>query len=423
MEKGKDSIRKLSQCKMEVDIEISAAIVQKEFKNTIQRFSQTAKIKGFRPGKVPADIIKSKYSQDIKDSIINNLVPEAVTKELRAHDVKPVGSPVVTELFFEEDQPIKFKAQFEIWPEFELPEYKNIKVNRKKISVTANDVKTTLDDLQKRSAQYIPTEERGVVDGDYIVTEITSQDIGTKKALPKEKVVILAGHPENEKELNDNLLGLKVNQDKDFSIKYPKDHKNKKLAGKDIAYSIKIVSIKEKKLPVIDDDFAKELGDFQNLKELKTQLKKELRASKENVEKRDLAEEVVKTISEKVTFELPELVVEEEALALVRRSLSSQPQHIQQALTKEDIEKLKEEMKEKAKRNLKNHLLLTKISEKEKLKVEDKDVEEEMINIAKANNIPLDKAQENIQKDELRENLLLRKTVDFLVENAIIMET
>ncbi len=423
MEKGKDNIRKLSQCKMEVDIEIPAAIVQKEFKNTIQRFSQTAKIKGFRPGKVPADIIKSKYSQDIKDSIINNLVPEAVTKELRAHDVKPVGSPVVTELFFEEDQPIKFKAQFEIWPEFELPEYKNIKVNRKKISVTANDVKTTLDDLQKRSAQYIPTEERGVVDGDYIVTEITSQDIGTKKALPKEKVVILAGHPENEKELNDNLLGLKVNQDKDFSIKYPKDHKNKKLAGKDIAYSIKIVSIKEKKLPVIDDDFAKELGDFQNLKELKTQLKKELRASKENVEKRDLAEEVVKTISEKVTFELPELVVEEEALALVRRSLSSQPQHIQQALTKEDIEKLKEEMKEKAKRNLKNHLLLTKISEKEKLKVEDKDVEEEMINIAKTNNIPLDKAQENIQKDELRENLLLRKTVDFLVENAIIMET
>ena len=422
MEKGKDSIRKLSQCKMEVDIEIPAATVQKEFENTIQHFSRTAKIKGFRPGKVPADIIKSKYYQDIKDSIINNLVPEAVTKELRALDVKPVGSPVVTELSFEEDQPIKFKAKFEIWPEFELPEYKNIKVDRKKISVTANDVKTTLDDLQKRSAQYIPTEERGVVDGDYIVTEISSQDIGTKKALPKEKVVILAGHPENEKELNDNLLGLKVNQDKDFSIKYPKDHKNKKLAGKDIAYSIKVVSIKEKKLPVIDDDFAKELGEFQNLKELKTQLKKELLASKENVEKRDLAEEVVKAISEKVTFELPEMLVEEEALALVRRSLSSQPQHVQQALTKEDIEKLKEEMKDKAKRNLKNHLLLTKISEKEKLTVEDKDVEEEMINIAKANNIPLDKAQENIQKDELRENLLLRKTVDFLVENAIIKE-
>lgn len=423
MEEVKDNIRELSQCKREVDIKIPVATVRQEYTNTIRRFAESAKIKGFRQGKVPTDIVKRKFNQEIKDSIINNLVPDAVTKKLRAHNLKPVSSPVVTELFFEEDQPIKFKAQFEVWPEFELPEYKNIKVSRKKISVTANDVKKSLDDLQKRSVQYIPTEERGVIDGDYVVTEITSQDLGTKKALPKEKVVILTGHPENEKVFNDNLLGLKVNQKKDFSIHYPKDHKNKKLAGKNIAYSIKALSIKEKKLPAIDDDFAKELGEFQNLKELKTQLKKELRASKENVVKRDLRDEVVRSISNKVTFELPEVLVEEEAVAMVRRSLSSQPQHVQQALKKEDVEKLKEEMKDKACQNLKNHLLLNKISEKENLKVTEKEVEEEMVNIANANNIPLAKAKENIRRDELRENLLLRKTVDFLVENAIIRET
>lgn len=423
MEEVKDNIRELSQCKREVDIEIPVATVRQEYTNTIRRFAESAKIKGFRQGKVPTDIVKRKFNQEIKDSIINNLVPDAVTKKLRTHNLKPVSSPVMTELYFEEDQPIKFKAQFEVWPEFELPEYKNIKVSRKKISVTVNDVKKSLDDLQKRSVQYIPTEERGVIDGDYVVTEITSQDLGTKKALPKEKVVILTGHPENEKVLDDNLLGLKVNQKKDFSIHYPKDHKNKKLAGKNIAYSIKALSIKEKKLPAIDDDFAKELGEFQNLKELKTQLKKELRASEENVAKRDLRDEVVRSISNKVTFELPEVLVEEEAVAMVRRSLSSQPQHVQQALKKEDVEKLKEEMKDKACQNLKNHLLLNKISEKENLKVTEKEVEEEMVNIANANNIPLAKAKENIRRDELRENLLLRKTVDFLVENAIIKET
>ena len=423
MEEVKNNIRELSQCKREIDVEIPMATVRQEYTDTIRRFAESAKIKGFRQGKVPSDIVKRKFSQEIKDSIINNLVPDAVTKKLRDHNLKPVGSPVVTELFFEEDQPIKFKAQFEVWPEFELPEYKNIKVSRKKISVTANDVKTSLDDLQKRSVQYIPTEERGVIDGDYVVTEITSQDLETKKSLPKEKVVILTGHPENEKVLNDNLLGLKVNQKKDFSIHYPKDHKNKKLAGKNIAYSLKALSIKEKKLPAIDDDFAKELGEFQNIKELKTQLKKELRASKENVEKRDLMDEVVKLISDKVTFELPEVLVEEEAIAMVRRSLSSQPQHVQQALKKEDVEKLKEEMKDKAFQNLKNHLLLNKISEKENLKITEKEVEEEMGNIAKANNIALAKAKENIRMDDLRENLLLKKTVDFLVENAIIKET
>ncbi len=423
MEEVKNNIRELSQCKREIDVEIPMATVRQEYTDTIRRFAESAKIKGFRQGKVPSDIVKRKFSQEIKDSIINNLVPDAVTKKLRDHNLKPVGSPVVTELFFEEDQPIKFKAQFEVWPEFELPEYKNIKVSRKKISVTANDVKTSLDDLQKRSVQYIPTEERGVIDGDYVVTEITSQDLETKKSLPKEKVVILTGHPENEKVLNDNLLGLKVNQKKDFSIHYPKDHKNKKLAGKNIAYSLKALSIKEKKLPAIDDDFAKELGEFQNIKELKTQLKKELRASKENVEKRDLTDEVVKLISDKVTFELPEVLVEEEAIAMVRRSLSSQPQHVQQALKKEDVEKLKEEMKDKAFQNLKNHLLLNKISEKENLKITEKEVEEEMGNIAKANNIPLAKAKENIRMDDLRENLILKKPVDFLVENAIIRAT
>ena len=423
MDKGKDNIRELGQCKREIDIEIPQATVRQEFENTLKRFAANAKIKGFRPGKVPIDIVKRKYYQDIKDSIVNNLVPDAVTKELRAKNLNPVGSPVVTELSFEEDQPIKFKAQFEVWPEFELPEYKKIEVNKKKISVTANDVKKSLEDLQKRSVQYIPTEERGVSDGDYVVTEINSQDLGTKKALPKEKVVILAGHPENEKALNDNLLGLKVNQVNEFSVNYPKEHKNKKLAGKNIAYSIKIISIKEKKLPALDDEFAKELGEFQNMKELKAQLKKELKASKENIAQRDLAEEIVKTISDRANFELPEILVEEEALALVRRSLATQPQHIQKALTREDVEKLKEDMKDKARQNLKNHILLKKIAENENLNISEKDVEDEVVNIAKANNVPLEKARENIQKDELRDTLLLRKTVDFLVENAIIKET
>ena len=423
MEKEKDILRKLGPCKREIDIEIPVATVQQEFENTVQHFAQSAKIKGFRPGKVPAEMIKKKYSQDIKDSIVNTLVPKAVAEELRAHDVKPIGTPVVTQLSFEDAQPIKFKALFEVWPEFELPEYKNITLSRKKISVSAGDVKSTLDDLQKRSAQYIPTEERGVVDGDYVVTEIMSQDIGTKKALPKEKVVILAGHPENERALNDNLLNLKVNQEKDFTIHYPKDHKNKKLTGKDIAYSIKILSIKEKKLPSIDDDFAKELGEFQNLKELKVQLKKELLASKEHAAQRELAEEIFRTIADKVTFDLPETLVQEEALALVRRSLSNQPEHVQKALTKEDIEKIREEMTDNAKRNLKNHLLLTKISEKENLKVEDREVEEEIRHIANTNKIPLAQAKENIRFDEIKENILLKKTIDFLVKNSIIKET
>lgn len=423
MENTKSSMHKLSQCKREIELVIPAARVQEELKRTIQSFANRAKVKGFRPGKAPINIVKQMYAQDIKDTLINALVPGAVNKELQALNVKPVGSPVVTDLSYQEGHPITFKAQFEVWPEFELPEYQKIEVKKKKISVTDEDVNKSLEDLQTRSAQYVLTDNRGVIEGDYVVTEIQSQDINTKKAFPKEKVVILAGHPENEIKLNEQLLGMEVNEEKQFSVKYPEDHKNEKLAGKNMSYSMKVLSIKEKKLPEINDDFAKELGEFNNLKDLRAKLKSELHNSKENAAQRELSDEIVKKIAEKVTFELPESLVEQESLALVKRNLSSQTQQLQQALTKEDVTKLKEQMRGQAEENLKNHLILTKIAENENLTVTDTDVNEEIKNIARVNNIPLAEVQQSVDTEDVRSKLLLRKTVDFLVENVIMENT
>ena len=420
MDKTISHLREISQCKKEIDLEIPASVVKEEFEEALNLFARRAKVHGFRPGKVPVDIVKRKHYQDIKDSLINSLVPKSVNQELESFNLKPVSSPVVTEISFQEDEPLKFTAQFEVWPEFELPEYTGIEVKKKKVAVTAKDIEESVESLRERSLQYIPTEKRGVEDGDYVVTEIQSRDIHSNKSLPREKVVILAGHPENEKKLNDILLGLKTNETRDFEIQYPKDHKNKKLAGKDIAYTIQVVSIKEKKLPDIDDDFAKELGEFNSLNDLKEKIKSELKLSKENAAQRELTEEILQKIADKVTFDLPESLVEEESIALVRRALSSQPQHVQQALTKEAVEKMKDEMKTKADKNLKNHLILTKIAEKEKIEVTEIDITNEMKQIAQANSISLSQVSENVKREDLRDNLLIRKTVDFLVKNAKI---
>jgi len=420
MEKTTSQLKEISQCKREIELEIPASTVDEEFRRTLNQFSRQAKVPGFRPGKVPPGIIKQKYYEDIKETLINSLVPKAVSQELEAYNLNPVSSPVVTDILFQEEKPLKFKAKFEVWPDFELPEYKNIVVKKKKVTVSAKDVDESVESLRERSLQYVPTENRGVEDGDYVVTEIQSRDIHSNKALPKEKVVILAGHPENEKKLNENLLGLRANEARDFEINYPKDHKNKKLAGKEIAYSIKVVTIKEKRLPDIDDEFAKELGDFASLNDLKEKIKSELKLSKENAAQRELAEEIMQKVSDKVVFELPESLVEEEALALVRRALSSQPQHVQQALTREAIEKMKEEMKDKAIRNLKNHLILNKIAEKENIQVTEVDITNEMKQIAKANNVSLSQVSENVKREDLKDNLLIRKSVDFLVKNAKI---
>jgi len=329
--------------------------------------------------------------------------------------------PIVNDLHFKEGQPLRLRAQFEVWPEFNLPEYKKIKVKNKKISVSDQEINASLEDLRQRSAQYIPVEGRVVLKDDYVVAELKGKDLKTNRLLPREKVVILAGHADNDEILNKELIGSTPGEEKNFTLDYDKNHQDKRLAGKKIEYNLKVLSIKEKKLPALDADFAKEFGKYKSLKDLKEKIKKEIISSKEKATKQDMAEEIIKKISDKLSIELPETLIEQEYMAIMRRLLSSRPQ---QDLKKEDLEKFKTEGRNKAAQNLKNHLILKKIAEKENLKVSDQEMHQELKEIAKANNVPLAKVVDSVNKEgrreELRSSILFKKTVDFLVEHAII---
>ena len=312
-------------------------------------------------------------------------------------------------------------AQFEVWPEFELPDYKNIPVKEKKASVTQKEIDEALDGFVQKSAEYVPVERRGVKEEDYVIVEIKGKDTRANKLLPTEKVVILAGHPENEQALNEHLMGLKQEEQAEFTVQYDKSHSNKKLAGKEIAYTMKVLSIKEKTVPELDDEFAKGLGEFKDLEELKTEAKKSILTAKKEEIKGEMADDIIQTIADRVSFDLPESVVEQEYLAILQRILSSRQS---QSMQKEDAEKIKEEAKQKARQKLKNHLILSKISEREKILVKPEDIEGEIKAIAQANNMPLAQAKAQIKKEgherEIEDRVLLKKTVDFLLENAII---
>jgi len=417
----KRNIKILSGCKREIELDIDADKVMKEFNEIVARFSSQAKIRGFRPGKAPKDLIIQKFYPELKESLINLLVPKVLNSELKAQNINPVGMPVVNDLHFKEGEPLRFKVQFEVWPEFDLPAYKKIKVKQKKITVEPQEIDRSLEDLRSRSAEYVPVEGRKVTDGDYVAVELKGKDLSTKRFLPLEKGIILAGHQDNEEKLNKNLIGLKPGDEREFTIEHDKNHQNKRLAGKTIAYDMKVVSIKEKKLPALDDEFAKDFGEFKDLKDLREKIEKEIVSTKERAAKNEMAEEIIKKISEKLNIELPEAIVEQEHVAVVRRLLSSLPQP---NLSKEELEKIKSEGKGKAEQNIKNHLILKKIAEKEKLETSDEDIQEEFKRIAKANNLPIARVIEEFNKEgkreDLREGLVLKKTVDFLVENAII---
>lgn len=316
---------------------------------------------------------------------------------------------------------MRLTAEFEVWPEFTLPAYTKIKIERKEERVTPEDIEKSIEDLRERSAQYVPVEDRSIQQDDYVMAQIQGKDLQTRKLLPAEKIFVLVGHPDNEQELNQALPGMMINEEKNFRVDYPKEHKNKKVAGRGIDYHLKIISIKEKKLPAVDDGFAKDLGKFADLKELKEEIKRQLEEAQVQKQKGDLSSEVVQKVSDQVDVELPESVIQQETLAHLRRILQS----LRQAPTKqEDRARLEEEAGRKARQTVKNHLVLMRIAEAEKLEVTEEEMTEEYKTLAKANNIPLaqviDAMKRDDRKTEVRENLLLRKTIDFLLKNAIM---
>jgi len=418
----KSEIKNLNQCKKELKIEIPADQVAEEYEKILDQFTQRTKIKGFRPGKAPKNVIKNMYFTDIRESLMNTIVPKAINEELKKRDLAPVNSPVLKEFNYDEGKPLHITTEFEILPEFNLPEYKKIKVKKKEVEVTDQEIQDYLKELQNRAAQYLPVEDRTVNTDDYVVIELKSKDMLSKKAFPKENVAILAGHQGNEEALNENIMGMKIKEEKVFTVDYPKDHPNKKIAGKKVEYIIKVLSIKQKKVPEINDDFAKEMGEFKNLKTLKDEIRKNLLESKQSGSKHQMADEIIEKISNKVNFDLPESLVKQETLLQLRRMVSKNPQSSN--LQDDEIEKLRDEAKQRAENNLKNHLILMKIAEQENIKVEDAEVADEMREIAKRNNVPYTQVVEQInregKREDLKNNLLIKKTVDILVENAII---
>jgi trigger factor len=252
------------------------------------------------------------------------------------------------------------------------------------------------------------------------VVEWKGKDLQTKRFLPTEKVLVLAGHPDNEKGLNESLKGTASGEARKFVVSYPQDHAQKKMAGKAIEYEIKVMSIKEKKVPELSDEWAKDLGEYENLATLKEKVRQELEKAKQDAARREMGDELVKGLVDRLQLELPESLVEAEAVSILRGWAAQLPAD----LPSSQVEELREKAKDQARRSLKSTLLLQKIAAQERLAVGDEEVEEEIKAMAKRNNVPLAQLVERVsqegRREDIRNSLLLRKTIDFLLDNAVL---
>jgi len=412
----------LSPSRKEIELEIPDDEFGREYERVLDEYAAKAKLDGFRKGRAPRERVKALFDHDIRHDVYDALIPRVLEAELQALRLKPVNVPELKDLKHEAGQPLRATAVFDVLPDFELPDYRTVQVRKKAAVVADADVDKALEDLRARAAEYVPVAGRGVLDGDYAVVEMQGLDTRAKRRLPVEKAVVLAGHAENEAALNEKIIGMTPGEERTFAVSYPKEHANKRVAGKDIVYTLKLREIKEKRLPDLDDEFAKSLGAGDGLAALKDKVRQELLAARERASQNEAAAEVLKAIAGKVTLELPESAVEQETLAVLRRLLSAYRDH---GVAPEALEVLRTEARRQAVEHLKNHLILEKISQKEGFQVSDEEVQAEIRNLARANNIQEAALADMIRRDESRreemvENLLFRKTVDFLMKNAIM---
>jgi trigger factor len=412
----------LSPSRKEIELEIPDEEFRAEYEKVLGDYVTRAKLDGFRKGHAPRDRVKALFDHEIRHDVYDALIPRVLEEELKALRLNPVNVPELRDLKHEDGQPLRCTAAFEVLPEFELPDYRSVQIKRKTVELADADVDRAMEDIRARAAEYVPVEGRGVADGDYAVVEMQGRDQKTRRLLPVEKAVVLAGHAENEPALNDKIMGMTPGEERPFEVVYPKEHANKRVAGKDIVYNLRLRELKEKKLPALDDEFAKSLGAGEGLEALRGRIRQELLAARERAGQNETASEVLRAIADRVKLELPESVIEQETLSILRRVLSSSRDR---RISPEALENLKIEARRQAEDHLRNHLILEKIAQKEGLGVSEEEVQAEIASLAKANNVSEKVLAEMVRRDEHRheemvENLLFRKTVDFLVKTAII---
>ena len=393
----------------------------------IQKYQKLARIPGFRRGHVPASIIRQRFSQDIQNDVIDALVPKYFRKETERLGVVPISQPRVTDLQANEGKPMHFKASFEVMPEIKVEGYKELRADHPEISVTNEEVEESLKSLQEQKATFSPIEGRAIEDGDYAQVSLDgtpkNQQSGTKP-VHMDDVLVEIGGKTTMPEFTENLRGASPGEERTFDVLYPEDFSDERLRGQTFSYKVKINAIKQKSLPELNDDFAKEVGEFTTLDEIRQRIREGMEHERRQTAEREAKDKLLAELIRRNEFEVPEALVEHQIdLRLERglRALAAQGMSSEH-MKKMDLGRLRSGQKEQAVHEVKAALLLEKIAEGEKIEVGDDEISNEIEALAKQTNQAPDAIRARLTRDgaldRIRNRIRNEKALDFLYRQS-----
>jgi trigger factor len=409
-------------CKHELEISIPAEAVETETGKVAKSVQEKARMPGFRPGKVPASIVRKTFASDIRQKVLENLVPVFFNAKAKEEGLRVVGTPSISDVHFHDGEPLRFKAHFEVYPEFDPAEYKGVEVPYRQPEVTDADVEKRVEELRESKASYINEDPRPIQDGDYAVVSLESIS-GADDPIKSDEVTVLIGGPETLAGFTENLRGASQGDEKEFDVNYPDEYGQEKLAGKTVRFHVNVKGLRRKELPEANDDFAQDLGDFRTIVELKDALHKSIMAQRETEAQREAKDKLVEKLVDANEFPVPE--------AFVERQIENRVQQRLQALAQQgmdpksfnlDWEKIKTAQHDAALREVKASLILSKVAERETIGVTNDEVDKEVERIARQNREPLatvrKKLLEDGTMDRIASHIQTEKTLNFLFEKA-----
>jgi trigger factor len=413
------------ECTKELVLDIPAEEVSKAYSTVVKNYRKYAKIPGFRAGKVPETVIKRRFANEIRKEVIDGLLPERFNKAVLDAGVKPVGQPQVAELTIEDGQPLHVKAVFEFIADFSIEGYQAVTVEKPSVEVTDEEFSRELEQLRESRATIEPVEEdRALVAGDWAQISYKGLIEGEADAPPVagEDTLVEIGGKDTVEAFTTVLTGAKTGQELKAEVIYPADYAEPKLAGKTVAYEVTVKAIKKRILPELTDDFAKELGAYENLDELRNRIREHMANRKRRSVEGETKDRLFAAITELYSFPIPESLVQEQIDARLERglrALAAQGMQTEQ-MRKLDFGRLRMAQRDSAIAEVKTSLVLDRIAQEEKITVSDDELDNELQMAAIQSREPVDALKLRLTEDgglaRIREQLRREKTASVLYE-------
>ena len=410
-------------CRHTLEISIPAEEVDSETARVAGDVQKRAKLPGFRPGKAPTSLIRKQFAGDIRQQVLENLIPKTLQKQVEAENLNVVGTPDITDVHLHDGEPLRFKAEFEVVPNIDLGEYRGVEVAYQDPEVSDDDVAKRIEELREQKAEYVNVDPRPLQDGDFAVVALESISGVAGEPVKQEEMVLEVGGADTFEAFTENLRGLSPGDEREFEVTYPENYGATRLAGKTVKFHATVRGLRKKELPELNGEFAQDLGDYRDLEELRDAVRKNILAQRQFEAQQAAKDRIVEALVDRHDFPVPEAFVDRQIRNRVEQSLRAMSgEGVDLKNLKLDWAKVKETQRDKAVREVKASLLLERISAREAIHATRDEVDKEVERLARTQREPVAALQIKFEKDgtlgRIARHIQTEKTLTFLFEQA-----